>query len=194
MVSSTKRNSEMRLPLDQYYTPATSVNSLLSVLSIPADTTFLEPCRGAGAIYDAVPARFKHWAELAENVDYLTTSFRRMNLIITNPPFSLAVEFLQKSLAEAGSVFYLLRLNFLGSKKRKEFWRANKPSHVMVLSERPCFAWVCKPCEALFRPEVYHICPHCGGPVKPQTDSIEYAWFGWDRYGICRLEPGVHVL
>lgn len=30
--------------------------------------------------------------------------------------------------------------------------------------------------------------------VAAQTDSIEYAWFAWDRAGMVMLPAGVHVL
>lgn len=58
--------------------------------------------------------------------------------IITNPPYSLAEEFLRKSLEIAPVVCFLLRLNFLGSQKRAAFLSKNPPD-VYVLSERPSF-------------------------------------------------------
>ena len=42
--------------------------------------------------------------------------------IITNPPFSLAFEFCQHAIRHANHVFLLLRLNFLASKKRREWF------------------------------------------------------------------------
>lgn len=169
-MSSTNRGAE-RQRHDLYPTPAPPIDALLSVMSIPADIEFHEPCRGAGAIYDRIPCGHKNYCEINEGIDYLTYQPPRMvDLIVTNPPFSLALEFLQKSLRESVTVCYLLRLNFLGSQKRKAFWQANRPSHVLVLSKRPCFTG------------------------DGHTDSIEYAWFCWDRGGFVTLEPGVHVL
>lgn len=196
-MSSTNRGAQ-RIENDKYNTPQLAIDALLSVLSIPFLGTFIEPCRGAGTIYNSVPvfSQEKRWAEIDEGVDYLSTDFGGIDLIITNPPFSHAIEFLQKSLTEANSVWYLLRLNFLGSQKRKAFWNENPPSHVLVLSERPCFVWVCqnKACKAMYEPGSTTVCEACGGKVRAQTDSIEYAWFGWDRLNVCRLSPGVHVL
>lgn len=195
-MSSTNRGAK-RIENDKYNTPQPAIDTLLSVLNIGYESTFLEPCAGDLNIYRSAPTIWhkKQWAEIERNVDYLTTTFTNIDLIITNPPFSLALEFLQKSLTEANSVWYLLRLNFLGSQKRKPFWNANPPSHVLVLSERPCFVWVCqnKACKAMYEPGSTTYC-ECGGKIRAQTDSIEYAWFGWDRLNVCQLSPGVHVL
>lgn len=169
-MSSTNRGAE-RKPQDMYPTPATAIDALLNVMKFPHWISFHEPCRGKGAIYDRMRVLHRSYCEITEGIDYLThTPTLSYDLIITNPPFSLALEFLQKSLQEATTVVYLLRLNFLGSQKRRPFWQANRPSHVLVLSSRPCFT----------------------GDGK--TDSIEYSWFCWDRAGFVTLPPGVHVM
>ena len=168
-MSSTNRGAERRLH-DMYATPAPAIDALLNVLQYSPLHHFHEPCRGDGAIYDRIQCLRSH-CEITEGIDYLTHSpTLHYDLIITNPPFSLALEFLQKSLSEADTVIYLLRLNFLGSQKRRAFWQANRPSHVLVLSKRPSFT------------------------DDGSTDSIEYAWFCWDRGGFVTLAPGVHVL
>lgn len=85
-------------------------------------------------------------------------------LIITNPPFSLAEDFVRRALAEAkpvgGTVAMLLRLAFLESVKRGAFHKEH-PSDVYVLSKRPSFT------------------------EDGKTDSCAYAWFVWgpDRGG-----------
>lgn len=80
------------------------------------------------------------------------------DIIITNPPFSCAQEFIEKCLTEwkPKRTIMLLRLNFLGSQKRKEFWQKFPPSRIYVLSKRPSF-------------------------TGNGTDSQEYAWFVWDN-------------
>jgi len=200
-VSSTNRGAS-RNENDLYPTPAAPIDALLSVLDIPASTVFHEPCRGTGAIYDRIRCDSKSYCEIGEGIDYLKYSVPYpYDLIITNPPFSLALEFLEKSLREADTVIYLLRLNFLASRKRRAFWRANRPSHVLALAERPCFAWPCTGkgyhatgCGASYLPESTHVCSKCGGKVASGTDSIDYAWFCWDRGGYVTVEPGGHVL
>lgn len=89
-----------------------------------------------------------------------------VDLIVTNPPFSLSMEFLTKSLSEAQTVVYLLRLNYLGSAERKTFWKQNQPTHLYVLSNRPSFTGL-------------------------GTDATEYAWFVWDRGQLFIDPPGI---
>jgi len=195
-MSSTNRGAT-RIDQDAYYTPASAIDPMLQLLDLSGVYSFNEPCKGGGAIYDRVDVPRKEWTEINLGFDYLTVQSANTDLILTNPPFSLALEFLQKSLTEAKTVGYLLRLNFLGSRKRRDFWNANKPTHCFVLSERPVFAWYCqdrKGCGAQYRPGTTTVCIDCGKPVRAQTDSIEYAWFMWDRLGIVKVAPGIHVL
>ena len=82
--------------------------------------------------------------------DYLTLSRKDVfgeaigqELIFGNPPYSLAEEFVRKSLDlvdEGGYVFFLLRLAFLESKKRHFGLYAEHPLRkVYVLTRRPSF-------------------------------------------------------
>jgi hypothetical protein len=189
-------------------TPLEALEPLLNVLNKRWIRTlkFLEPCKGDGAIYNAIQPVFKEHAELSEGVNYLKTTFADIDLIITNPPFSQALPFLQKSLSEAETVIYLLRLNFLGSQARRSFWQENRPTHVLTLAKRPAFVKVCKGrpkiitlpkisgCGSSFPLSHAGNCTNCGHRVGAGTDSTEYAWFCWDRLGIVDLPTGVHVL
>ncbi|MFA6049723.1 MAG: hypothetical protein WC761_00730 [Candidatus Paceibacterota bacterium] len=88
-------------------------------------------------------------------------------VIITNPPFNKALEFIKKGIEmEAEYVCMLLRLNFLGSAERSTFMRENTPD-IYVLPNRPSF-------------------------TGKGTDSIEYAWFVWRKendYGAAIQKP-----
>jgi hypothetical protein len=111
-VSATGR-SLARLAQDVYPTPGYCVDKLLPWLDLNGRNgqplTFFEPCRGDGAIYDRLPAEArKGHCEIREGTDYLATPVGRQDIIITNPPYSLALPFLQKSLSEADTVVYLL--------------------------------------------------------------------------------------
>lgn len=83
-----------------------------------------------------------------------------MDLVITNPPFSLAMEVIEKSLSvtcPGGYVVMLLRLNFLGSEKRFPLFRDNPPERIYVHSKRMSFT------------------------PDGRTDSGEYAHMVWRR-------------
>lgn len=145
-----------RIENDAYNTPQVCVELLLPFIDFRGEPLFVEPCRGDGNIYDLAPCKYKQYCEIEEGKDYFDEDFRGVNLIITNPPFNQALEFLEKSLNEADTVIYLLRLNFFASQKRKEFWQNNKPTHVFVLSDRPSF-------------------------TGNGTDRTDYMWCAWDR-------------
>lgn len=92
----------------------------------------------------------------AQSFDDLTREIGRPDLILTNPPYTLAWEFAKRSIElvqPGGVVALLLRLNFLGGQKRAAWMRENPPS-VYVTPRRPSFT--------------------DGG-----TDATEYAWFVW---------------
>jgi hypothetical protein len=169
-MSATNRGAE-RKANDLYETPDYTIKSLFNALDLSKVHSFLEPCRASGRISDMIPNRvFKNWAEISEGVDYLTEEYDEyFDLIVTNPPFSLAKEFIEKSLREGRSVWYLLRINFLESKDRAEWWQGKEPTHLLTLSARPSF-------------------------TGKGTDATAYAWFGWDYASVCKLNPGIHVL
>ncbi|MBO2682988.1 DNA methyltransferase [Shewanella algae] len=145
-----------------YPTPDNVVSALLSKLQLRPTDQFLEPCKGLGAIFNQInlPESQKHFAEITEGLDYLQTPFAKMDVIITNPPFSLTVEFMRKSLSELapdGTMAYLQRVNFLGSKTRVPFWaEVGFPDKTPIIIPRPRF-------------------------VGGGSDSCEYCWFIYDR-------------
>lgn len=168
-MSATGRGTT-RIDSDLYSTPLYAVRLIFDKINKDTIQSSLEPCRADGRIYDLLPGR-RHWCEIREGIDYLNPANTfDVDLIITNPPFSLALQFLKKSLSEATTVCYLLRLNFLGSQSRRSFWVKNPPTHLYVLSKRPSF-------------------------VYGRTDATEYAWFCWDKSGKMIIDsPGIYVL
>lgn len=86
---------------------------------------------------------------LSESIDVASH-----DVVLTNPPFSLAFDFVRRSLELAPVVIMLLRMSWLGSDDRAEWLRANTPS-VYMMPERPSFT--------------------CDG----NTDSDYYAWMAW---------------
>lgn len=151
-----------KIARDDYPTPINAVEALLSKLKLRKNDKFLEPCRGTKNIFDRInlPEEQKFWAEIHEGIDYLSTSFTQQDVIITNPPFSLTIEFIKKSLSELaddGTLVYLQRVNFLGSKCRIDFWaEIGFPNKTPVIVPRPRF-------------------------VNGGSDSCEYMWMIWDK-------------
>ena len=101
--------------------------------------------------------------------------FRRPNMVVMNPPYARALEFVaasqkfvrttkvkDKDERRYATVCALLRLNWMGSKKRIA-WHKEHPSLAMVLGHRPSFT------------------------ADGKTDSSEYAWFVWSDHP--KLQP-----
>lgn len=152
----TKRNRA-----DFYATPIDAFKPLLSLL--PEDPEYFDPCCGDGRLVvwlrplrkASGSDRFPRRAWPCAKVDFLRDPTQR-DFIVTNPPFSLAQEFVAHALRHSRETMMLLRLNFLGAQKRRDWWRLHEPSALFVLSNRPDFTGA-------------------GG------DATEYAWFYWGR-------------
>ena len=176
-MSSTNRGGQ-RSEADYYPTPAWCVHRLLEEVDLPGGQ-WLEPAAGTGMLIEAVNAirRDIQWKaiELRDTcesalsgavgplgevsiTDFLQVapqdSGQEFTVIITNPPYSMAMPMIEHSLAfQSRFVVMLLRLNFLASESRAKFMRQYSPD-VYVLPNRPSFS-------------------------GRGTDSIDYAWFVW---------------
>lgn len=78
-----------------------------------------------------------------------------------NPPYSLALDFINKSLEllhPGGLLIFLLRTNFLESEKRFKWWQEHPLSGLYTLHKRPSF-------------------------TGRGTDATSYSWFVWERGG-----------
>lgn len=94
-------------------------------------------------------------------------------MIITNPPFSIAVPIIEKALEDVndnGYVIMLLRLNFFGSKERKSFFDKYMPEWCFVHHIRVGFV-------DKKNADGYVCFDKYGKPKRGATDSIEYAHF-----------------
>lgn len=152
------------------------VEGLLEANVLPTPSTVLEPAAGRGAIVRRLRTAFERAVILGVEIqpqfqaeleaccdqvkigDFLTADITgTFDLVVTNPPFSLAQPFVEKALTllkPRGVAAFLLRLSFAASVKRYEFFRDHRPSQILLLSQRPKF----------------------GGD---NIDSCDYAWFVW---------------
>lgn len=201
-MSSTNRGGK-RNESDFYSTPPWCVDRFLEQMAeqrslgdVLPGGRWLEPCAGSGAIISTVNAARSDitWCaaelreEMAPLINPLVTQayygdFLAMpddffgpplfDVIITNPPFRLAFEFVQKSMRMAKYTVMLLRLNFLGSEKRAEFMRSCPPD-INTLPNRPMFS--------------------LNKEGKPGTDSPEYAWMVWPHADSAQRSHGKNVI
>lgn len=164
---------------DYYRTPKWCVQAILKHLPLLDGKRVLDPGCGDGGIMHSLPASaevvgveidaeraskamcdipsnhivfcddFFAWSTLAPK-----PSGTRFDLAIGNPPYGLALEFVQQSMLTCDVTVMLMRINWLASQRRAEWMRKNTPS-VYVLPKRPSFT--------------------NGG-----TDATDYAWMVWD--------------
>lgn len=218
-MSATNRGAE-RVAEDAYPTPAWCVRRLVDGLlemypAIPRLGRWHEVCAGDAAIIRAIddtPLRPGRWiateireslmlAELEQSgrietlrmlCDFLTAPPVDAEVIVTNPPFSIAFDIIKKALTEAPWVITLLRMNFKGSKDRADWLRSEMPDELGI-PNRPSFivSYTCAPRDDHDRgcgwalklpvdaPKI-KLCPECGRKVdRCSSDSAEYGWFVW---------------
>lgn len=177
-MSSTNRSKARDEHIADYYiTPIYEINKFLKELEKSYGYYLhfghiLEPCAGGDVKHpmsyveaikpfnnnvDTIDIRQD--SQAAIKADYLQTDCKgKYNLIITNPPFNIALDVINKALDDVqcpGLVVMLLRLNFFGSDKRKPFWDNHMPQYCFVHHDRMSFT----------------------GDGK--TDSIEYCHMVW---------------
>ena len=77
----------------------------------------LDPCRGEGAFYDNYNTDNKDWCELGEGKDFLEYN-KKVDWIITNPPWSKMRIFLEHGMKIADNIVYLTTINHYTTKRR----------------------------------------------------------------------------
>lgn len=184
-MSSTNR-SAVRAPNDYYVTPVTEIVKFLKawredVHPLAWPEKVLDPCVGGerGKTDPSYPMAFKQipdWEPVVFTMDVrpdaiaqyqcdflckdCLVGFGGFDAIIFNPPFALAMAFIQKAIADVrpqGFVVALCRLNFMGSNMRNAWLRFHPPTWIYVHGKRMSFT------------------------PDGKTDSIEYAHFVWEK-------------
>lgn len=168
-IQSTHSSEERGL--DPYFTPPEASTALLN-LEAPKSIVW-EPAAGNGAIsrvlsqhgLKVVSSDITSYGnpEVTAGVDYLKEPLPEgVQSIITNPPYKLAQQFLEKALQEVPFVALLLRTNFLESVSRLPLFRRAPPSRVWISSRR--------------LPMMHR--QGWEGPEAPSNTC--FAWFVWD--------------
>jgi hypothetical protein len=181
MSSKGRKKKDIAGSFSEFYpTPPWVTHRFIErAVSLPKGS-WLEPCAGNGDIIQAVndviekpvywhanEIRSETESDLRKMANQVTISDfiawetpppgspTKFDVIITNPPFSLALPIIKKSLELADYVVVLVRLNFIGSTKRTAFFKEMMPD-IYVIPERPSFD-------------------------GEGADSIEYAWLQWNQ-------------
>ncbi|WP_455717734.1 hypothetical protein [Anaerosporobacter sp.] len=182
-----------RVENDYYATDPKAVKLLLDNYKFKGKA-FLEPCVAAGNIASTVLEYynsncFVDGIDIVDRgypntivADYLTyKTDDKYDCIISNPPFSLAKEFIEKSLNllnDDGQIAMFLKIQFLEGTKRKEFFQNNPPKYIYVFRNRMA-TW------------------NNGDAIDPKTGkkwatTMCHAWFVWENGS--RTEPIIRWL
>jgi len=92
--------------LDDVYTPEPLAKEIIKMFS--PSGVILEPCRGKGAFYRNLPDG-SDWCEIEEGRDFFNYT-KKVDWIITNPPYSNYDRFLDHSFEIADNIVFLVPL------------------------------------------------------------------------------------
>lgn len=172
--------SRERVEDDYYATPYIATEMLLD--EVKFEGNFLEPCVGGGHIAEIIkkyyPNECVYGSDLVDRgypntlvCDFLEYNFfgNKFNNLVTNPPYSLAQEFLEKGMeviTDGGKIAMFLKIQFLEGAKRREMFLKYPPKYIYVFSKRQN-PW------------------RNGSPVdekgKPWASTMCFAWFIWEK-------------
>lgn len=186
------KNNKERQAEDYYATPPEEVTNILEILDLDlTGASILEPCCGGGHMVEGIWQYNKNANILATDImqrtnyfmardavgdtimyhygtkyDFLSDGYpiEHSDYVIMNPPFSVIIPFVQRSLEIADKgVLMLGRLKFVESQKRYiEIFKDNPPTKIWAYVDR--------------------IACYKNGNFSEKPNSIEaYAWFYWDK-------------
>lgn len=162
--------------------PAIGDGRLAQVL-VEEGLTDFEHVHGVDIRPEAVAESRAHGFGRVECADFFSwRAPHRYDLVITNPPFSMAQQFLDRMFdavdrqRQRGVVVALLRLAFLATATRQRWMRRVGVPDVWVLPKRPKFV------------------PGANGRMSSGT--YDYAWFVWGLHGPLGVDTHgeVHLL
>lgn len=166
---------------DFYATPFEATTAILD--RIPLSGSILEPAAGQGHISKLLKERYpdseivssdlieredKFACNIQTGVDFLTHEFdRKFDNVITNPPFSLAKEFIEKALSiTSDKVIMFAKIQLLEGEKRRALFDHSPLKYVYVFTKRQS--------------------PLNNGSAvdengKPWATTMCFAWFVWEH-------------
>lgn len=168
-----------RVDNDFYATDPQSVRDLLNIHKIEG-VHFYEPCVGQGHIANVIKDYFPKAKVFCSDLidrgypqthirDFINDDFdMKTDWVITNPPYSLAKEFIDKSLdISYKGVAMFLKIQFLEGQARKEWFKSTPLKYVYVFSKRQD-PW------------------RDGESLNPKTgkkwgSTMCFAWFVWEH-------------
>lgn len=158
---------------DAYYEPMWCDDRLFEFLDLPPGTKVWDPACGTGTVVEAanraglkaigtdIVQRWHDGTRGRARRDFLTCEAPPgVQMIVFNPPYKHAEEFVRKALTITPYVAGLLPATWMYGAKRSR-WLVTTPLRwVLVLTPRPSM-------------------PPVGSDVAPGGGKVDYAWFVW---------------
>jgi hypothetical protein len=171
MLGASGHSIEERQADDFYATDPIAIDRLLKVHTIP-DLPIWECACGEGHLskrltehgYTTISTDLYDRGYGTAGVDFLRQTKTLAPIILTNPPYKYAQEFIEHalSLPDVRYVYMFLKLNFLESANRQELFSQGTLKHVFVAAKRIR-------CARNARFDLY------------KSTATTYAWFVWDK-------------
>lgn len=176
-LAASSHSEQEREQNDYYATPPSAVEELLKRESF--NKYVLEPAVGGGSIAEVLKSHghivqsmdiVDRGYEGTEVRDFLQTSKNDLICspdIVTNPPYSIATEFVEHALdisMDSVKVAMLLKIQFLETKKRLALFRKYPPKFIYVFTNRIACAK--------------------NGNFNGESSAVCYAWFVWKKGSI----------
>ena len=167
-----------RIENDYYATPYESTRALLDIEKFEGD--FIEPCVGGGHIVEILKEYYPNSKIIGVDLvdrgykdtivsNYFDYTFNGDFNVVTNPPYSLAQEFLEHSMEqiqEGKKVAMFLKIQFLEGNKRKELFKKYPPKIIHVFSKRQ---------------NPWRNGSNVDEKGKPWSSTMCFAWFVWEK-------------
>lgn len=172
-MASSNTNRKVSLNYcDLYNTPTEALDILDKITYLDSNKRYFDPCAGKGVITEWIKHNVNSNVESNELFDHgYNTTYKEnfletkqewdYDVIIQNPPYKLAKEFVLKGFGVAREQWVFCRLDFLTSKNRlNELWSRDHLKEVHIFS--------------------YRVSCTKGVDEEKTENSVNYAWFYFD--------------
>ena len=195
MASPNTKRDEKKSSNDLYVTPVEALDAIWEPIRLDfmnlsnyrqSEVNILEPCAGMLDISDYIEQRhdFRVYSNELYPIGCYQYDFHEdflgdnaigtnFDIIVTNPPYNKAVEFVLKGFEHAPIQWHFLRLSFLeGQERYNKLLSLGKMTDVYIFTYRVS-------------------CPK-GVDREPSANSVCYAWYRFDRN--YNGQPKIHWL
>ena len=123
---------------DYYPTPPDATKALIHYLNISKDCIIWEPACGQGHMLNVFldNGYCAFGTDVQTGTDFLNCDIPNFDWIITNPPFSLAEQFIRRAWEIRKPFAFLLKIQYWNAQKRFELFKECQPSIVLPIGWR----------------------------------------------------------